>query len=236
MATCKIDRLAKSVKMINGEYAGPLKEGVRDGPGRLEWANGDYYEGDFRNGLRHGRGVMVEQTGKRRYEGTWVLSQKDGKGVEVFANGDKYIGEYSRDRFHGEGELVTKGGVYHGSFKDGLRDGFGIMQFRTNCRYEGFWAKGRMEGKGLYIWPDSRKYEGQWENGERTGMGVLTQVNGEKYGKSVILCLILHPSPPAFIRLHLIVSRRIVLPQQDARRRMVEVHTRQGASRRVEGQ
>ena len=169
--------------MINGEFTGPVKEGVRDGIGRLEWSNGDYYEGDFKNGLRHGKGIMVEQNGARKYEGTWVLSQKEGKGKEIFANGDRYIGEYSRDRFNGEGELVTRGGTYTGSFKDGLRDGFGTMQFRTNCRYEGFWVKGRMNGKGLYIWPDTRKYEGQWENGERTGMGILTQVNGEKYGE-----------------------------------------------------
>lgn len=44
-----------------------------------------------------------------------------------------------------------------------------------------------MEGKGLYIWPDSRRYEGEWLNGERTGMGIFTQVNGEKYGKKLIL-------------------------------------------------
>lgn len=168
-------------KMIHGEFDGVLKEGVRDGVGRLTWSNGDRYEGDFKNGLRHGTGTMFEQKGSRKYVGTWVLSQKEGKGVEIFANGDKYIGEYARDRFHGQGELYTKGGLYSGSFKDGLRDGFGVMQFKTNCRYEGYWAKGRMEGKGLYSWPDSRRYEGEWVNGERTGMGVFTQVNGEKY-------------------------------------------------------
>lgn len=177
--------------MINGNFSGILKEGVRDGVGKLEWSNGDVYEGDFKNGLRHGKGTMVELNGKRKYEGTWVLSQKEGKGVEMFSNGDKYTGDFSGDRFHGQGELITKGGHYTGSFKNGLRDGFGIMQFRTNCRYEGFWCKGRMEGKGLYIWADARKYEGEWLNGERTGMGVLTMINGEKYGTIYqVLCIL----------------------------------------------
>ena len=42
--------------MIEGEYTGSLVEGVREGKGQLEWSNGDYYEGDFKNGLRHGHG------------------------------------------------------------------------------------------------------------------------------------------------------------------------------------
>eukprot|EP01037_Dinobryon_pediforme_P035600 gene35600-42067_t len=44
--------------MIAGKYIGDLKEGVRDGFAKLEWSNGDYYEGEFKNGLRHGHGVM----------------------------------------------------------------------------------------------------------------------------------------------------------------------------------
>lgn len=36
--------------MIEGEYTGSMKEGVRDGVGKLEWSNGDVYEGQFKNG------------------------------------------------------------------------------------------------------------------------------------------------------------------------------------------
>ena len=38
--------------MIAGEYEGDLKEGVREGRGKLTWSNGDYYDGEFKNGLR----------------------------------------------------------------------------------------------------------------------------------------------------------------------------------------
>lgn len=168
--------------MIKGNFEGNIKEGVRDGEGRLEWSNGDYYVGSFKNGLRHGQGTLVEQNGLRKYEGYWCLSQKEGKGKEVFANGDEYIGDYSKDLFNGFGELKTKGGLYTGKFKDGYKNGVGTMQFKGNTRYEGNWVNGRFEGKGLYIWSDGRRYEGQWVNGDRTGMGVLTFVNGEKYG------------------------------------------------------
>jgi hypothetical protein len=39
--------------MISGEYEGDLKEGVREGTGKLTWSNGDKYTGEFKNGLRY---------------------------------------------------------------------------------------------------------------------------------------------------------------------------------------
>ena len=174
--------------MIAGKYTGDLKEGVRDGNAKLEWSNGDYYEGEFRNGLRHGFGVMIEMKGKRKYEGNWSMSQRNGRGAETFPNGDIYNGEFADDLFNGQGELVTRGGRYKGSFKDGLRNGFGTMQFsKDNARYEGNWLKGRFDGKGMYIWPDGRKYDGMWINGERTGAGLMFFLNGEKYGSCSFL-------------------------------------------------
>ena len=46
--------------MITGDYSGDLIEGVRDGNGKLTWSNGDFYQGTFKNGLRHGRGTFEE--------------------------------------------------------------------------------------------------------------------------------------------------------------------------------
>jgi hypothetical protein len=168
--------------MIEGHFDGVITNGVRDGPGKLTWTNGDTYVGDFKNGLRHGKGVYEEKKAGRRYEGAWVMSQKDGKGVETFANGDTYTGEYVSDMFNGEGELVSKGGKYKGAFKNGLKHGLGVMLFyKANARYEGFWREGRMDGKGLYSWADGKRHEGMWINGERSGLGIMTWPNNDKY-------------------------------------------------------
>jgi hypothetical protein len=45
--------------MQKGEFTGVFKDGVRTGYGRLEWSNGEYYEGEFRDGLRHGKGNVI---------------------------------------------------------------------------------------------------------------------------------------------------------------------------------
>lgn len=37
---------------------------MKSGRGRLKYADGDTYEGDFRNDLRHGNGVLITKEGE----------------------------------------------------------------------------------------------------------------------------------------------------------------------------
>ena len=67
--------------MIQGEYEGELKGGVREGEGTLVWSNGDRYVGSFKNGLRHGKGMYQDKNGNV-YNGNWSLSMRDGEGEE----------------------------------------------------------------------------------------------------------------------------------------------------------
>lgn len=53
-----LDRARCSFDTQEGEYGGETKGGVREGKGQLVWSNGDTYQGDFHNGLRHGQGVQ----------------------------------------------------------------------------------------------------------------------------------------------------------------------------------
>ena len=52
--------------MIEGHFDGVITNGVRDGPGKLTWTNGDTFVGEFKNGLRHGQGVYEEKKAGRR--------------------------------------------------------------------------------------------------------------------------------------------------------------------------
>ncbi|PRP73858.1 radial spoke head 1 protein [Planoprotostelium fungivorum] len=47
-------------------------QGRRHGKGKLQYQNGDYYEGSFHLGKRHGRGTHVCNGGKHRYEGEFT--------------------------------------------------------------------------------------------------------------------------------------------------------------------
>ncbi len=68
---------------------------------------GDIYIGEFKNGLKH------------------------GKGVETYANGDFYEGDFINGLCEGSGTYLWKdGSEYNGDFKQGYRNGYGIWKNR----------------------------------------------------------------------------------------------------------
>jgi hypothetical protein len=55
------------------------------------------YEGDFKNNLFHGRGIITELNGAS-YDGTWENGMKNGQGMQIYFNGDVYKGEFLDDK------------------------------------------------------------------------------------------------------------------------------------------
>lgn len=51
-------------------YEGEFRDGKRHGRGAYTWPDGSRYEGGFRDGVLHGRGVMTKPDGTRQ-EGEW---------------------------------------------------------------------------------------------------------------------------------------------------------------------
>ena len=52
----------------------------------MVYASGDYFEGEWEAGLRHGEGVLVYANGNV-YEGEWEGDKKEGKGRFSHASG-----------------------------------------------------------------------------------------------------------------------------------------------------
>ena len=83
---------------ISGTYYGECKNGLAHGKGVAQGV--DLYTGQFREGLPHGKGTYTWSNGKY-YEGDWKYGIKEGKGKLVYKDsvvsgywrGDEYIGE-----------------------------------------------------------------------------------------------------------------------------------------------
>lgn len=78
------------------------------GCGCYAYKNGNRYEGDWEDNLRHGYGRMMYyikthplDSCLETYEGDWVRGQKSGYGRFTFANGDRYEGEFTEGRREG---------------------------------------------------------------------------------------------------------------------------------------
>ena len=92
------------VEYSNGDvYEGGLVEGVRHGRGRMDY--GDYgdvlwYDGEWRNGLHEGAG-RKEWVDSLWYEGEWKGGMMHGRGVCHVNEVDVMDGEFEKDEFCG---------------------------------------------------------------------------------------------------------------------------------------
>lgn len=128
-----------TVNMGGGEkYEGDMKAGLFDGRGTYTYVSGATYVGEWKNGGRHGQGVLVAGKGDKydpqanynkpwsrntpfamlvnitegdRYEGEWKDNRRHGQGVYQFSNGDRYIGEFREDRFEGQAKFFYANGA-----------------------------------------------------------------------------------------------------------------------------
>jgi len=80
------------------------------------------------------------------YEGNFVEGRREGKGRFVFSDGSVYDGEWKQGLYSGQGELKSNGKTYTGDFKLGLAHGWGKeVAPDGSVIYEGKWIKGDPE-------------------------------------------------------------------------------------------
>ena len=120
------------VGSMDGTYTGQHHaNGQREGQGRLEYANGSVYEGE------------------------WEADEFHGRGRYASANGDGYEGEFRAGVMHGEGQYwFVNGDEYKGHYKNGLHEGHGVYTDASGDKYEGEWKMGVREGRGIKTFAD----------------------------------------------------------------------------------
>ncbi|XP_034338259.2 MORN repeat-containing protein 1 isoform X5 [Magallana gigas] len=175
-------------------YEGQWRNGTKHGHGKLQMADGSYYEGTFSNGEIDGKGMrFFSQTGSK-YTGQFVKGELHGRGTMVYADGSMYEGEWYRNRKHGYGIMKTLGSnsseVYEGSYDKNMKHGVGTMMYakkirsdgcRNGDRYEGMWVNDMREGRGILYSNDGSVYEGNFQGDSFSGRGVMHHISGLIY-------------------------------------------------------
>jgi hypothetical protein len=173
---------ARIYNYANGEkYEGNLKDGMFSGEGKYTYSSGDYYKGNWRNGQKSGFGIFYYSSGEK-YEGNWTDDKENGNGRYYYANGSIYVGNFKDNQFSGVGKItISKKEKFEGLFENDKKNGFGIYNYENGDKYEGNYKDDMFNGEGKYTFSNGEYYKGNWENDEQNGFGVLYYANGDKF-------------------------------------------------------
>jgi hypothetical protein len=82
------------------------------------YKTGAMYTGQWKGGLRHGRGTMTWPD-SARYEGEWQFNMACGQGKFFHTDGDIYDGQWLNNKAFGKGVYTNvKGARYEGYWKE----------------------------------------------------------------------------------------------------------------------
>ena len=56
-------------------------------------------------------------------------------------------------------------------YKEGNKNGFGIIKFESKAKYEGELKNGVISGVGSFYFGENRKYQGEWKHNKMHGYG-----------------------------------------------------------------
>lgn len=87
---------------LQKSYVGGCVAGLAEGEGVA--SGKDEYKGQFKNGVKYGRGRYRWEDGAV-YDGMWRHDIRSGYGVQLFPNGNRFEGNFEKGRFSGQGTL-----------------------------------------------------------------------------------------------------------------------------------
>ncbi|HUI06511.1 MAG TPA: hypothetical protein VL486_05845 [Verrucomicrobiae bacterium] len=117
--------------------------------GTLTFPDGQKYVGEFKRGIKSGRGAYTWPDGQK-YEGEFKDNRANGQGTGTWPDGRRYVGGYRDGKPNGQGTGTWPDGrKYIGEFRYGQPDGTGRMTYPDGTVEDGLWKQGQFVGPAL---------------------------------------------------------------------------------------
>tara|TARA_X000000950_G_C13705524_1_gene573948 strand:- start:22 stop:642 length:621 start_codon:yes stop_codon:yes gene_type:complete len=142
-----------------------------DGNGREVFEDGCVFSGSYKEGLREGPG-KIDWTDKRSFMGTFVNDRPSGAISFVNPGGTTY--NVCLD----ECETVSFGDLISDPDRIRSLASKGVVKFHYGGVYVGELVALQQHGMGKQTYPNGMTYEGEWERGKQHGVGTLTSDDG----------------------------------------------------------
>jgi hypothetical protein len=146
------------------------------------FSDGTIYHGQWSYaGYRYeGFGYLIKQDGSKM-EGLW--NNGDFIRGRIFqTNGSYYEGDVVYNEAHGNGKFYGICGLkYAGEWRNGRKDGTGIIVYNDETEYHGEFHNDTFNGRGKMRWQDGHLYVGNFYNSMLHGDGAMTIPEGKVY-------------------------------------------------------
>ncbi|CDW89970.1 UNKNOWN [Stylonychia lemnae] len=169
---CKEIKELPSISQMRGPSSNPHNDPIFNGYGYYKFSERVSYEGEWKNGKRHGLGYLMNQDSGWDFLGEFQDNHIHGFGKYIWNSGDVYIGFFTHNEKNGFGIYKWQNGsAYKGFWKNNKKHGLGDYTYPDKSYYYGYYSYDKPDGLGLYVWPDGNYYQGEWKNGSRSGIG-----------------------------------------------------------------
>ena len=133
--------------------------------GTYIYADGDKYDGEWKDDRRHGKGTVIYRGADgavvEKFEGDWFEGKMHGHGRYVYADSGVYQGQWVDSKMYGKGTYVfPNGNKYEGEWVDDVKDGYGVLTYVNGERFEGYWKADKAQGKGTLTYSTGDRYIG----------------------------------------------------------------------------
>jgi len=139
--SCTLDKRIGTLTYGTGAtYNGEILNNLPNGKGIITYTiNGNSYEGEFADG-KMTKGIYRFANGDS-YDGKWKDDLMNGRGIYNYSNRDVYYGEFVNGHREGDGLYnFSNGDVYDGKFVNGKKEGRGVYTRANGTVYHnGYW-------------------------------------------------------------------------------------------------
>lgn len=176
-------RHGKGSHEFRGEiYEGEWKWDYRHGWGTLSLGDGSKITGEWQSGKPHGFTTIIDTKGTVVYEGEFKEGKRHGLGRQLFESGDMYDGGWNQGRLHDRGVYYfTNGDKLYGMWREGLYDGIGVFHYSDGS------ISRRVYKDGLLMSVQDYEYSSQRFGKTLTRDGMQKHTRDKEFPKEVFL-------------------------------------------------
>ena len=186
---------AGGMKKNYGDLIYPILNILQNKNENIYYKSGNYYNGEWKNGLKHGKGTLYYKDSNILYQGDFIEDKFEVYGEYHYNKSEYYVNQFQSGKTEEKGKLYDGDFIYHeskgnqlniykygnyylGEWKNGKKHGRGKIYSENNkVLIDGYFIDDKYFGNKIFTYQKGEFYIGGWKNKKREYIGILYYPN-----------------------------------------------------------